>query len=181
MTEPVPAPAPAPPDPPAEVVERVAPLISMLPRETQREILHIVMEERFSGPLPHPRILAQYGEQIPNGADRIMNLLELQTSHRTELERTVVQGRVQLSSRGQWMAFLLSMFFGCVAAYFGYLGHTKLAGIVLLTTITTLLAVFVLGRLPGKPAANEPEPEPGTKRTSAPQTKRAKQRPSSRR
>lgn len=36
----------------------------------------------FSGPIPHPDLLAQYDQIIPNGADRILLMAEAQSRHR---------------------------------------------------------------------------------------------------
>jgi uncharacterized membrane protein len=52
----------------------------------------------FSGPLPHPQLLAQYNEAVPNGADRIVKLTENQARHRQAIE-----------SRGQMFTFALAV------------------------------------------------------------------------
>lgn len=52
----------------------------------------------FSGPLPHPQLLAQYNEAVPNGADRIVKLTENQAEHRQAIE-----------SRGQLFTFALAV------------------------------------------------------------------------
>ncbi len=38
--------------------------------------------QQFSGPLPHPQILAQYNQAVPNAADRIIKMAESQSNHR---------------------------------------------------------------------------------------------------
>jgi len=52
----------------------------------------------FSGPLPHPQLLAQYNEAVPNGADRIVKLTENQAAHRQSIE-----------SRAQIFTFAIAM------------------------------------------------------------------------
>ena len=48
--------------------------------------------------MPHPQLLAQYNEALPNGADRIVRLTENQAAHRQAME-----------SRSQIFTFLIAM------------------------------------------------------------------------
>lgn len=156
-----------------EVVDQVTPLIQTLPKEKQVEVRRLMMTAMsFQGPLPPPEILAHYSEIIPNGADRLMVLLEKQTDHRISVESRLVDARVSTTSKGQWIAFGLSMFFGLIAAFLGYTGHDVLAGSIGVTTIVGLAVIFVLGKEPGRPKASEEE-KPSPKITNAPRRKKA--------
>jgi uncharacterized membrane protein len=153
-----------------EVVDQVTPLIQSLPKEKQVEVRRIVTTAMsFQGPLPPPEILAQYGEIIPHGAERLMVLLEKQTDHRISIESRLVEARVSTTSNGQRIAAGLSVFFGLVAAFLGYTGHDILAGSIGVTTIVGLAVVFVLGKEPGRktlPGEETPplKPTPGARR-----------------
>ncbi len=46
--------------------------------------------EGYSGPLPHPAILEKFDALIPNGAERIMAMVEAEQRHRHELEQKIV-------------------------------------------------------------------------------------------
>ena len=121
------------------------------------------MAMSFQGPLPPPEILAHYGRIIPNGAERLMVLLEKQTDHRISVESRLVDARISTTSKGQYIAAGLSVFFGWIAGFLGYTGHDILAGSIGVTTIVGLAVVFVLGKEPGrqKPPENEgPAPKP---------------------
>ena len=48
------------------------------------------VEEHFSGPLPHPAIMAKYEEILPGSADRMVSSEETQMQHRQSLEAAVV-------------------------------------------------------------------------------------------
>jgi uncharacterized membrane protein len=61
----------------------------------------------FSGPLPHPSLLAKYNEVIPNGAERIMAMAERQSAHREALETLVITGNVKAQARGTVFAFIV--------------------------------------------------------------------------
>jgi uncharacterized membrane protein len=110
-------------------------------------------------------MLAEYANIIPNGADRLLTLLEKQTSHRIAVESMLVSERVSVTKRGQFIAAGLSVFFGLLSAFLGYFGHDWLAGSLGVTTIVGLAVVFVLGKEPGQPS--QPEPDAERSRASA--------------
>lgn len=141
----------------SEVVERVEPLIKALPPEKQEEVRHIIETSvQYQGPLPPPSMMVEYNKVIPNGADRIMVLLEKQTDHRITVERQMVTEHISVAKRGQWFATGLSVFFGCIALFLGLEGKEVLAGSLGVSTIIGLAVVFVLGREPG--ATRRPSP-----------------------
>lgn len=150
------------------IVEQVEPLISGLPPAKQQEVrqLLITTASSFQGPLPPPEMLEHYGRLIKNGPERLMLLLEKQTDHRINMESKLVRSRIGVTSVGQWMAFLLSLFFGVIALLFAFHGLELLAGLVFTTTITTLAAVFFLGKTP---AGSAPET---AEKVSTPSSKR---------
>jgi len=142
-----------------EVIEKVDPLIKTLPPAQQQEVRQIVTTAiAFQGPLPPPGMLEHYGRIIPDGAERLMALLEKQTDHRVNMETKLVDGRVSVAKTGQWMAFILSLFFGSISVFLGYTNHEWLAGTIATTTIVGLAVVFVLGKEPGQKSPKSPEP-----------------------
>lgn len=63
----------------------------------------------FAGPLPHPNILQGY-ENIQTGfADRILKMAEIQTSHRQDLEKSVMSSNIANERKGMWFAFIVTM------------------------------------------------------------------------
>lgn len=100
----------------------------------------------FSGPLPHPALLAKYNEVIPNGAERIMAMAERQGAHRESLEARVVAGNVASQARGSIFAFII-----CLVALVG--GFTLIAvgksadGLAsIISSLAALAGVFVYGK-----------------------------------
>lgn len=161
---------------PAEVAERVEPLIRTLPQEKQAQLRQIIATYiQYQGPLPPPAMMAEYQQIIPNGADRLTVLLEKQTAHRIAMETSLVTGRIEVTKTGQRIAAGLSVFFGLVAAFLGYNGHDWLAGSIGVTTIIGLAVVFVLGKEPGRQAA-QPEPEEPEEQVARPHPGRAQRK-----
>jgi uncharacterized membrane protein len=64
----------------------------------------------FSGPIPHPELLAQYDQIIPKGADRILKMAERQSEHRQYLEKWSIVGGTILSYLGVLCAGGISIF-----------------------------------------------------------------------
>jgi uncharacterized membrane protein len=100
----------------------------------------------FTGPLPHPAILARYNEAIPNGAERIVAMAESQSAHRERIELMVVQGNVQSQARGTNYAFIL-----CLAALIGgfallFTGRSAEGWVSILGSLSAVAGVFIYGR-----------------------------------
>jgi uncharacterized membrane protein len=81
----------------------------------------------FSGPLPHPALLAKYNEVIPNGAERIMAMAERQSAHREKLETLVVTGNVKAQSQGTKFAFIICVI-ALIAGFYLVLEGRNVAG-----------------------------------------------------
>jgi len=75
----------------------------------QRETEGLVefQAEMHSGPLPHPRVLAQYNEIIPGAAERIFHKFEVQTEHRIKIENRLVWVSSIKELGGMISAFLI--------------------------------------------------------------------------
>jgi uncharacterized membrane protein len=100
----------------------------------------------FQGPLPPPEILRQYGEVVPNGAERIMVMAERNQEHRHGLETEVITKGVRNESRGQWLGFTLFILLIASGTYLLATGK-RLEGLsTLILNATTFTALFVYSR-----------------------------------
>src|SRR5438093_9488764 len=66
-------------------------------------------EASFSGPLPHPDIVAKFEQVIPGAAERLLRMAEKQSNHRQSLERTVVDADIRRSWAGLWTGFVIGL------------------------------------------------------------------------
>lgn len=78
----------AKPETAVEVIDKVEPLILSLPQEKQTALRQIITSIQFQGPLPPPAMMEDYDRIIPNGANRLVVLLEKQTAHRIAMEES---------------------------------------------------------------------------------------------
>lgn len=106
----------------------------------------------FSGPLPHPDMLAQYNNILPNAAERIMIMAENQANHRiseeqavTDMQRSIVASQIKYSGRGQFFAFVLAILFLLFSVFLIYTG-SPISGTILGTTdLAALVGLFISG------------------------------------
>jgi len=105
----------------------------------------ITQAESFSGPIPHPALLAKYGEIIPNGANRILEMAEKQSAHRQCIEKWAIIGGTILSYFGVSCAAIIAI----GTLYFGSQlisgGHTIPGSILSGSGLVGLVTAFIYG------------------------------------
>lgn len=102
---------------------------------------------QFSGPLPHPEILARYDAVIPGAAARIVAMAENDSKHLQEMERTSLAGTLKERRLGQALGFAVALAGFSTTIALAALGQGTAAGIVGSTTLVSLVSVFVVGRI----------------------------------
>lgn len=119
-----------------------------------RQLVHLV--ENYSGPLPHPVILERFDQVIPNGAERIMTMVEEEQRHRQALEKEMVEqdgkeavaGR-KAERRGQFLAAGVCIGLLIVARDVALAGYPVYATIIAGGTLTGIITAFVSRNLKG--------------------------------
>jgi uncharacterized membrane protein len=101
----------------------------------------------WSGPLPPPTLLAEYNDAVPDGAERIVSMVERQTAHRMEMEARTAKYDHRLAHTGQWIGLTVVLAVLVLAGYMVYLGATTAAVAVIGIDLVGLAAVFVYGSL----------------------------------
>ncbi len=99
----------------------------------------------FYSPYPPPEALSQYNEVMPGSAERLIQLIELQTNHRMSLEKAVVNSDIRRASTGLWLGFLISLVALALAGYCSYRGLQVAACFIAGADIVSLAGVFVYG------------------------------------
>lgn len=101
----------------------------------------------FRGPLPPPAMLREYNQIIENAAERIMAQSEREQAHRHALQHQTLAGAISKDRRGQWMAFIITLFILLMAAVFAWRGNTSFAGMLITVDLIGLASVFAIGRI----------------------------------
>lgn len=130
--------------------EELAELLDGLPDEKKAKVMAIVHTERsvFSGPLPHPDLLKGYEEAQPGAANIIINMATKEQDHRHHMEDDMLKQRCRKQNRGQMYGCGLAVFFALVALALAIMGHDNVAIVVFGATITAVLIIYVLGKVP---------------------------------
>ncbi|MGX9311971.1 DUF2335 domain-containing protein [Pantoea ananatis] len=115
----------------------------------------IISQQSFRGPLPPPAMLREYNEIVENGAERIMAKGEKEQAHRHAVKDKIVDGTLARDTRGQWMAFTITVFVLAIAAIFAWKGNTVFAGTLITIDLIGLASVFLLGRTSISPSEKD--------------------------
>lgn len=73
-------------------------------------------------------------------------MARIQSEHRQELERAVVNSNITSESRGQLLAFVVAIVCIASSVYCAMNGHDVIAGVLGGGTLVSLATVFVVGR-----------------------------------
>ena len=133
-----------------------------LPQQKVQQIA-VSIARSFSGPLPHPEILAEYERILPGCAHRIMTSFESQTAHRISLESHAVREQLSQSSKGQILGGIIVLTSLGISAWMGFLGHEVLAGTLGTTTVVSLATIYFLGKISQSDSLKSKNPKKKTK------------------
>lgn len=142
----------------SEIENLIAPIIDdehLEPREKTSKVISILNKEvHFSGPIPHPSILAGYKELIPDAPERILRMAENEINHKIESENEIIKqsgirdkGVITLNKRSQFFAFILIMVLIAVGLFLSLKGHDAVGGVIYGTTIAGIATSFVVGKI----------------------------------
>ncbi|MCE0496626.1 MAG: DUF2335 domain-containing protein [Methylacidiphilales bacterium] len=100
----------------------------------------------YSGPLPHPSLLAKYNDVIPNGAERMMVMAEKQSDHRLKIETMVVNNQQRQSTVGQYFALVITIAGLALSGWLIVNNHDTAGSAIGVATIGSVAAAFIAGR-----------------------------------
>ena len=119
-------------------------LIEYIPEEKREEIIsRIVLQEQYSGPLAHPRIVAGYERYLPGSADRILTMTETQLNHRIKQEDRGQQAAIERDKRAMNRGFVLALALMLLSAFALYLGSDLVGFGFVATSVVSLAGVFL--------------------------------------
>lgn len=100
--------------------------------------------QQWVGPLPPPAALDQFNQIIPNGAERIMRMVEQEQAHRIEHESNSLKAAIRDTKRGHWLGALISLAAIGASLFAAYIGahpsvSIALVGVPIATIINAIL------------------------------------------
>jgi uncharacterized membrane protein len=135
-----------------------------------------MVRTEFSGPLPHPSLLAGYEQVLPGLAGRIVSMAESEQKYDLELRERALSADIADTKAGRMEARIGQVFgliiglAGLGAACFLALAGEGIAGATIGgATIVTLVAAFIKGRQDAKAEreaeeAKQPQPQQQSKK-----------------
>jgi len=123
---------------------------SQLPAQVSHQIitnqvLRTIRSEFFMGPLPRPEDLQQYESVCPGTAERIIQMAEVQGSHRRTLEQKVIDSDIANSRRGAWFGFIIGMTAILGGGFLIFFDKSITGSILGGAGIVGLVSVFIYG------------------------------------
>ena len=119
-------------------------LIEYIPEDKLEEVIsRIVLQEQYSGPLAHPRIVAGYEQFLPGSADRILTMAEQQQQHRAAQEDRGQKAAIERDKRAMNRGFVLALALMLLSALAIYLGSDLVAFGMVATSVVSLAGVFL--------------------------------------
>lgn len=130
-----------------KVVKRIG---SLVPKGQQAQVVaqvvSLVQQESFSGPLPHPRHLAQYDEILPGLAERIVCMTESNLDHAQRMQEKALDSDIQDMKIGRLYGFIVLVLLIGAAGVSGYAGMIELAIAFLSVGVAGVVGAFIKGR-----------------------------------
>lgn len=109
----------------------------------------------YSGPIPHPDMLAAYKDTQADFPERIFAMAEREQAHRHNCEKTALAQDGRADTLGRVFALVGVVLYVAAAMFAFYLGHPAAGGSVLGVGLAGLVSAFVLGRRARLPEKDE--------------------------
>lgn len=110
-----------------------------------------LVPQQWAGPLPPPGALSQFDSIIPNGAERIMAMVEREQQHRIDQESAILEATIRDTRRGHWIGGAVSILAlaGCVLSV--YLGAHPAVSVALVSLpVVAIIQAIVRSKSNGK-------------------------------
>ncbi len=115
-----------------------------------------ISEMHYSGPIPPPDVLKDYGTIDATLPDRIMSMAEKEQNHMHETEKAQLNNDYILSRRGQNFAMTLTVIITVASMYFMYMGSSVGGAIFSSGVLVIIIHSFIRGHRTKKTPKNNP-------------------------
>lgn len=131
-----------------EIAKRIGNVVPRGPQQAQivAQMVSLVTEERFSGPIAHPKHLREYEEICPGSADRIIAMAENSLLHAQNMQSQALSGDIADVKAGRAYGFCALIALIASAGGATYLGHEVIAAAFLGTGVLGVVGQLIQGR-----------------------------------
>jgi uncharacterized membrane protein len=154
-----------------QIGDVLAPLSKVVKEEQLTQVktqILAVVQEAFTGPMPHPRHLAEYEETLPGCAERIMRMAEKEQDARHSVSAELVEIEKRNTKRGMWFGFIIAGLLVAGAVTCAAIGQTTVAVALVAAAAVGMVSKLINGWRGGAGHGEEPpkpDKKPGPSRT----------------
>lgn len=131
----------------SELAKRVGALVPTGQRDQViAQVTSLVTEERFSGPIPHPRHLAEYDKIVPGSAAQIIQMAHDNLCHNQNLQSQALSADIDDTREGRRLGFAALVILMVGAIVCGLVGKDAIALAMLGATVVGTIGRFIQGR-----------------------------------
>lgn len=116
----------------------------------KEQLVKIILERRFSGPIPPPEILGMYDQAVSGAAGVILDMAQSEQKHRHNQENRQLDEAAKDNRTGLWLAFFITIIaIGAGTTIIVFVPGTGplISGSLLnLVGITNLVSAFINGK-----------------------------------
>lgn len=99
----------------------------------------------FLGPLPPAEELAKYNNAVPDAAERILKMAEIQANHRQALETRVVRSEMRRAWGGLFCGLIVSVLALSASTYVIMNGHDAAGSLLFGSSLASIVIAFIKG------------------------------------
>lgn len=130
-----------------EIVKRVGNLVPAGQRtQIVAQMVSLVTEERFSGPIPHPRHMREYEDICPGSADRLIMMAEQSLAHAQEIQRSALDGDIHDTKAGRIYGLVALIALIVAATFAMYTDHEVAAAAFLGAGVLGVVGQLIQGQ-----------------------------------
>jgi uncharacterized membrane protein len=135
------------PDLASEIEKRVTSIVGkQRAGQVLTQVLSLVLEEKFSGPIAHPRHLREYEEILPGSAERIIKMAEDTLDHNRKMQQIALDADIKDRRDGRLLGFLALIALAVLAFFAGIYGQPIVSGLLLGTAALGAVVAIINGR-----------------------------------
>lgn len=130
-----------------ELARRIGALVPAAQRaQVIAQVVSVVQQERFDGPIAHPRHLREYDQIVPGSADRIILMAEGALAHSQKLQDRALDADISDQREGRRLGFVALLLLIVAALVCGLTGHDALAAGFIGAGALGVVGSFIKGR-----------------------------------
>lgn len=130
-----------------EITKRISNLIPVQQRaQVVAQVISLVKEERFSGPIPHPKHFEEYERILPGSGRELLDMAKSNLTHSQDLQSRALGADIDDMKEGRRLGFAALVVLMVGAIICGLLNKDTIALALLGATVVGTIGQLIKGR-----------------------------------